>query len=330
MGHTSHLPFRPCPKLQLSIPKLLTVALSRPVPTFNPHVVIMAKKTAAAAAAASSTDNESATTQVNVADFARTRDSVIVALATLQTSVQDLSRAYINHANTVLAPGRGGSLDANLTNILSESGLLATANAVSRPAALAEPEGDGKKKRKRTPHDPNAPKRALTPYFLYMQSARSQIAKELGDQAKPKEVADEGTRRWTAMPAADKAIWDSQYQKNLAAYRVKMAAYKAGQPVPSDEEAARLVEAGKAPTDEVVADAEADTDEETSPEPVKEPTPPAKTSKRRKTQDTPAKVEATPKSPEKEKKSKKAKAEVEKATPASTSKTEKKKKSKKA
>lgn len=132
---------------------------------------------------------------------------VIVALATLQTSVQDLSRAYINHANTVLAPGRGGSLDANLTNILSESGLLAGANANARPAGiLAEVEGDGKKKRKRTPHDPNAPKRALTPYFLYMQSARGQIAKELGDQAKPKEVADEGTRRWTAMPAADKAV----------------------------------------------------------------------------------------------------------------------------
>jgi hypothetical protein len=138
-------------------------------------------------------------------DVAKHLPQVIVALATLQTSVQDLSRAYINHANTVLAPGRGGSLDANLTNILSESGLLHTASG-SRPP-VAEPEVvDGKKKRKRTPHDPNAPKRALTPYFLYMQSARAQIAKELGDQAKPKEVADEGTRRWTAMPVADKAV----------------------------------------------------------------------------------------------------------------------------
>ena len=129
---------------------------------------------------------------------------VIVALATLQTSVQDLSRAYIQHANTVLAPGRGGSLDANLTNILSESGLLAGAsNAIPR---LEPAEEGGKKKRKRMPHDPNAPKRALTPYFLYMQSARTQIAKELGDQAKPKEVADEGTRRWQAMPQVDKSV----------------------------------------------------------------------------------------------------------------------------
>jgi len=131
---------------------------------------------------------------------------VIVALATLQSSVQDLSRAYIQHANTVLAPGRGGvgTLDSNLTNILSESGLLTGRSADVIPAAQ-EAEAEGKKKRKRTPHDPNAPKRALTPYFLYMQSARSQIARELGDQAKPKEVADEGTRRWTQMSPAEKS-----------------------------------------------------------------------------------------------------------------------------
>ncbi len=137
---------------------------------------------------------------------ANTYPQVIVALATLQSSVQDLSRAYINHANTVLAPGRGGALDANLTNILTDSGLLSGQQAAAVVAGVAEPEAEGKKKRKRTPHDPNAPKRALTPYFLYMQSARSQIAKELGDQAKPKEVADEGTRRWTEMPQNEKAV----------------------------------------------------------------------------------------------------------------------------
>ena len=140
--------------------------------------------------------------------FAEQFMQVIVALATLQSSVQDLSRAYINHANTVLAPGRGGALDSNLTNILSESGLLTGqgAQAAVGGLQLGEPEVEGKKKRKRQPHDPNAPKRALTPYFLYMQSARSQISKELGDQAKPKEVADEGTRRWTEMPANEKSV----------------------------------------------------------------------------------------------------------------------------
>jgi len=287
-------------------------------------------------------DTESATTQVNIADFQRTRDSVIVALATLQSSVQDLSRAYIQHANTVLTPGKHGlnPIDANLTSILTESGLLAGPRTEPAPAA-AEPEGDGKKKRKRTPHDPNAPKRALTPYFLYMQSARATIAKELGDSAKPKEVADEGTRRWTEMSPAEKSVWDDKYQKNLAAYRVKMAAYKAGQPVPSDEQATHLVNIGKAPEHVAGIDAEAETEEEVAavesdtPEPVKEVAPPK--SKRRKTKDAEAtpnkaapKVEIPAKSPEKKgKKSKKEKEAVPAPAPPSASKPEKTRKSKK-
>jgi hypothetical protein len=89
---------------------------------------------------------------------------VIVALATLQSSVQDLSRAYIQHANTVLTPGKHDvrPIDTNLTSILTDSGLLS--GRAAEPAPVAEAvDGEGKKKRKRTPHDPNAPKRALTP-----------------------------------------------------------------------------------------------------------------------------------------------------------------------
>jgi hypothetical protein len=138
---------------------------------------------------------------------AYSKPQVIVALATLQSSVQDLSRAYIQHANTVLTPGKHGvgAIDTNLTSILTDSGLL-TGRAAEPAAAPEVVDGEGKKKRKRTPHDPNAPKRALTPYFLYMQSARATIAKELGDQAKPKEVADEGTRRWTEMNPGEKSV----------------------------------------------------------------------------------------------------------------------------
>lgn len=139
---------------------------------------------------------------------------VIVALATLQSSVQDLSRAYINHANTVLTPGRGGELNSNLTNILTDSGLLSAQQQSAVVPALEDAAValvEGKKKRKRVPHDPNAPKRALTPYFLYMQSARQQIAKELGENAKPKEVADEGTRRWSEMVPAEKGVSTSPW-----------------------------------------------------------------------------------------------------------------------
>lgn len=139
-------------------------------------------------------------------DVALTYVQVIVALATLQSSVQDLSRAYINHANTVLNPGRSGGLDVGLSNILADSGLLTTGRIADGLPQVENPVEEGKKKRKRAKHDPNAPKRALTPYFLYMQSARSQIAKELGEHAKPKEVADEGTRRWGSMSPAEKAV----------------------------------------------------------------------------------------------------------------------------
>ena len=140
-------------------------------------------------------------TSFNRRSLAETYKKVIVALATLQNSVQDLSKAYINHANTVLNPGRAGTLDLNLTTTLLDSGLLA-----GHAASPKQDAPEAKKKRKRAAHDPNAPKRALTPYFLYMQSARPQIAQELGSNAKPKEVADEGTRRWGIMPEADKNV----------------------------------------------------------------------------------------------------------------------------
>lgn len=136
-----------------------------------------------------------------------TYDQVIVSLATLQSAVSDLSRAYINHANTVLnrSPvNLDTGLTSNLTTTLFENGLLgAGPRHISPPAKEAPGE---KKKRKRAPHDPNAPKRALTPYFLYMQHNRSQIAQELGTNAKPKDVADEGTKRWAEMADGQKEV----------------------------------------------------------------------------------------------------------------------------
>ena len=52
--------------------------------------------------------------------------------------------------------------------------------------ASAGPIEEKKSKKKRT-HDPNAPKRPLTPYFLYMQTARPIIANDLGENAPKRE-----------------------------------------------------------------------------------------------------------------------------------------------
>lgn len=44
-----------------------------------------------------------------------------------------------------------------------------------------------------------------------MQHARAKIHQELGEQARPKEVADEGTRRWSEMTPADKSVSSLTY-----------------------------------------------------------------------------------------------------------------------
>lgn len=134
-----------------------------------------------------------------------TYTQVILSLATLQSAVSDLSRAYINHANTVLNRGPSNIDLGGITANLLENGILSGQQHGAAPApALAA--GDGKRKRARRYHDPNAPKRALTPFFLYMHHNRQAIAKELGDTAKAKDVSEEGTRRWQTMADSEKQV----------------------------------------------------------------------------------------------------------------------------
>ena len=113
-----------------------------------------------------------------------------------------MSRAYINHSNTILK-GSSGSVDptGGITNVLLENGLL---GRLSSPAVKSDP-GE-KKRKKRRAHDPNAPKRALTPYFLFMKSNRARIAEELGSSATAGDVNDEGLKRWHNMPADEKEV----------------------------------------------------------------------------------------------------------------------------
>ena len=134
-------------------------------------------------------------------------NQVVTGLATLQAAVQDLSRAYIAHTNTVLGRAPGTTMDliaasTAFANPLGEQLLLAPRGTTPAP----KPEGSEEKRRKRRAHDPNAPKRPLTPYFLYMQSARQIIASDLGEGAKPGQISEEGTRRWKAMDEDEKKV----------------------------------------------------------------------------------------------------------------------------
>ncbi|KAI4147873.1 MAG: hypothetical protein L6R39_002995 [Caloplaca ligustica] len=218
---------------------------------------------------------------------------VVTGLATLQSAVQDLSRAYIAHTNTVLGKGAGSSLELlNFANpLVGENGLF-NSGRVATPAPA--PEQGEVKKRKRAPHDKNAPKRPVTPYFLYMSFAREGIAKSMGSGAKAKEVADEGTRRWNTMNDEEKHLWQEKYAVNYAAYREKVKAYKAGQPIPdfTNDEKQRLYDqqrkagATPVPIPETTSDhdeksssdeeegSETTSSDEASPEPPKAVSPP--------------------------------------------------------
>ncbi|PYH78265.1 HMG box protein [Aspergillus uvarum CBS 121591] len=275
-----------------------------------------------------------ATITVNVDDFTRTRDNVIASLAQLAKAVTTVQEAYINHANTVLGRDPVPLLDlshltSGITGALYGSGARGTS-----PGANADT--DGKKKRKRAPPDPNAPKRALTPFFLYMQHNRSVIAKDLGPNAKPKEVSDEGTRRWAEMEESEKEIWKKLYADNLAEYRKKVVAYKAGLPYEDDLKAENQLHQGmetgepsdESEEEEEEEEGEEEEEEESSPEPVREPTPP-RSGKRRRSEGKPSltKETATPsakkESPEKKKRTsaRKEKETQDEQPPASARKT---------
>lgn len=132
---------------------------------------------------------------------------VVTGLATLQSAVQDLSRAYIAHTNTVIGKSPGSSLELlNLAGPLGGENAIFGGNRAATPAAPQTIEAGESKKRKRAPHDKNAPKRPVTPYFLYMKTARAEIAKEMTPGHSAKEVADEGTKRWLTMPAKEKKV----------------------------------------------------------------------------------------------------------------------------
>lgn len=134
-------------------------------------------------------------------------NQVVTGLATLQDAIQTLSSAYIKHTNAVLGEhGAGLDVESALSRIGENllDGPLGGLQRASSPAKSVV--GEEKKERKKRQHDPNAPKRPLTPFFLYMQTARPIIAQDLGSDYAKGAVSAEGTRRWTTMAPEDKQV----------------------------------------------------------------------------------------------------------------------------
>jgi hypothetical protein len=128
-------------------------------------------------------------------------------LMEIQSYVAELAKAYVQHTKKLTETG-----EATLELPTGPPGFLAQDFTGRAGTPGGRSDAGGPKKRKRAPADPNAPKRALTPYFLYMKHNRSKIAADLGKDVRPKEVADEGTRRWGAMDASEREVSPSPAQ----------------------------------------------------------------------------------------------------------------------
>jgi chemotaxis protein histidine kinase CheA len=256
-------------------------------------------------------------------------------LQTIQDLIRSFSQDYLRQTNLLIGEGTNLENGSELDHLVSGLGSLMPAMAVPQPPV------EEKKERKKRTHDPNAPKRPLTPYFLYMQTARPIIASDLGDQAPKGAVQDEGQRRWSVMTPGEKLGWNQAYQYNLRLYNARVHSYKHGNPDAknmTDEEARvyadqhgismpPLAQAEEAPANDQEAIAEQlqataapeEASEEASEE---EPAPAAKTPKkkdtrkRKSTAATPAAAEpepakpaaATPSSPEAKKRKRTSKA----------------------
>ncbi|GAB1311041.1 Nonhistone chromosomal [Madurella fahalii] len=274
---------------------------------------------------------------IDVGQFIRVRDSVYQRLQTIQDLIRSFSQDYLRQTNLLIGEGTNLENGADLDHL---AGTLASLN----PAALAAPQPpvEEKKERKKRTHDPNAPKRPLTPYFLYMQTARPIIASDLGEQAPKGAVQDEGQRRWSVMTPNEKLGWNQAYQYNLRLYNARVHSYKHGNPDAknmTDEEARAyadqygismppLTQTEETPGNDQEATAEQQLQQaaaaaEPSPEEAseEEPAPAAKTPKKKETrkrkstaatpaatEPEPAKAAATPASPEAKKRKRTSKA----------------------
>lgn len=108
---------------------------------------------------------------------------------------------YVRQTNLLLGePTAEGSQDNLLANFEH------AAQQLIMPVPELAPPVEEKKERKKRTIDPNAPKRPLTPYFLYMQHARSIIANDLGAEAPKGAVQEEGQRRWAHMGPHEKQV----------------------------------------------------------------------------------------------------------------------------
>lgn len=260
-----------------------------------------------------------------------TNSQVFQRLEIIQDLIKNFSQEYYRQTNLLIGEGTNLDNGPDMEHFSAASlGLGPASLGVAHPPAAPVEE---KKERKKRTHDPNAPKRPLTPYFLYMQTARPIIANDLGEDAPKGAVQEEGQRRWSVMSPNEKQGWNTAYQYNLRLYNARVHSYKNGNPDAknmTDAEALKYADEfnielpATGPVEDTAGnDQEAVTQqlqqgvaEVSEEEPAPTKTPKKKDTRKRKTatpaaEAEPAKVVATPASPEAKKRKRTSKAAAE-------------------
>ncbi|KAI0893728.1 hypothetical protein F4806DRAFT_475547 [Annulohypoxylon nitens] len=164
------------------------------------------------------------TPRISYTEFIRVRDSVHARFNTITGLMKSFSDDFLRQTNLLI--GEPAPFDNGTSN--SMQNLIANLDSINGQFGELGAHIEEKKERKKRTHDPNAPKRPLTPYFLYMQTARPIIANDLGQDAPKGAVQEEGQRRWASMTKDEKDAWNNAYQFNLRLYNARVHSYKAG------------------------------------------------------------------------------------------------------
>lgn len=128
---------------------------------------------------------------------------VITGLSNLENGVHELRRTYISYFNSRLPDGHPARVNMPFFPAI----YAGDGNGVARPRAET-PGGvatEGGNKRKRKPHDPNAPKRALTSYFLFMRDNKPAI-KDANPDWTAGQISAESEKRWENITEEEKAV----------------------------------------------------------------------------------------------------------------------------
>nr|CDJ91183.1 Structure-specific recognition protein and High mobility group domain containing protein [Haemonchus contortus] len=129
-----------------------------------------------------------------------------------------------------------------------------------------EKSGEGKKKREKKEKDPNAPKRAQSAYFHWLNENRAKIKKD-GDSVA--DVAKRAGEMWKAMDAESKAPWEKKAAADRERYESEMKEFKkTGAKAPSSETTSKKSSGPsplKAKSKEYISDSDDSDDDDDKP-----------------------------------------------------------------